>query len=254
MTHIKAIELINVNKAFTERRKRDNGWLSTAFSRDVLCNINLSIPTGSIFGLAGLNGVGKTTIIKIILDLLRADSGSVNIFSKSNLDPANRINVYYLPEKFSPSQYLKGSEFLKLSLSFYNKQLDCQHVNNVLEKLDLDVNALDKVIKTYSKGMRQKLGLAACLLSGVRLLILDEPMTGLDPKARIILKKALIEYRENGGTIFFSSHILDDVEEICDNVAVLHCAEIKFQGSPADFITTYHANKAEKAFLNCINV
>jgi ABC-2 type transport system ATP-binding protein len=101
--------------------------------------------------------------------------------------------------------------------------------------------------------MGQKLGLMSCLLSEAELLILDEPMTGLDPSARVVLKNALIDYAKSGKTVFFSSHILDDIEEICDKIAVLHNGKIYFDGTPSEFMKEYYENKAEKAFLKCIN-
>lgn len=244
-----ALEIINVSKKFIN---------SAFFSRkqiekSVLDNINLKISDKHIFGLAGLNGIGKTTIIKIILDLLREDCGEVLLFGVSNKCPSSRKSVYYLPERFYPSQYLTGYEFLDLSLSFYGKKLDKKETSLICEKMVFDNKALDQVVRKYSKGMGQKLGLISCLLSGAKLLILDEPMTGLDPKARVVLKNALREYANNGGTVFFSSHILDDIEEICDEVAVLHDGKIRFNGSPDAFMKKYSESKIEKAFLKCIN-
>ena len=125
-------------------------------------------------------------------------------------------------------------------------------MHRVAKKIDLDISALKRVVCQYSKGMGQKLGLLYCLLSDAKLLILDEPMTGLDPKARVLLKLALKDYVKHGNTIFFSSHILDDVEEICDTMAVLHNGEIKFIGQPLEFRETYKEVNIEKSFLKCI--
>ena len=119
--------------------------------------------------------------------------------------------------------------------------------------LDLDPMALDRQARTYSKGMGQKLGLLATLLTGLPLLILDEPMSGLDPRSRIMLKDRLIEYREAGGTIFFSSHILADIEEICDRVGIMHGGKLVYLGTPADLIAKHQANGLERAFLAAIN-
>lgn len=222
-------------------------------SKKVLDNINLQIRSGCIFGLAGLNGIGKTTIIKIILGLLNEDSGEVSIFDISSKNPNSRKNICYLPERFYPSQYLTGYEFLNLSLSFYNKKLNKEKAIQMANKLELSPKALEQVVKKYSKGMGQKLGLMSCLLSEAELLILDEPMTGLDPSARVVLKNALIDYAKSGKTVFFSSHILDDIEEICDKIAVLHNGKIYFDGTPSEFMKEYNENKVEKAFLKCIN-
>ena len=250
-----ALEVVNVEKSFIGANvsEKDFFFHHNIQKSCVLKNVSLKIKQGCIFGIAVLNGMGKTTMIKIILDLLKPDSGFVKVFNQSNFETSVRKNIYYLPEKFLPSQYLTGYEFLLLSLYFYNKKLDKNKAHILANKIDLSINALGKVIKTYSKGMRQKLGLMACILSDAKLLILDEPMTGLDPMARIALKSVLKEYKNHGGTIFFSSHILDDIEEICDELAILHNGEIKFQGQPLDFIDKYQEQKAEKAFLKCIS-
>ena len=238
----KALEINNLNKTFNNKSS----------ACQVLKNINLEIKEGEIFGLIGLNGIGKTTLIKSILNLLRIDLGDIKIFNTDKDNPIARKNVCYLPEKFYPSQYLTGYEFLKYSLSFFDKPLNIEEVHRVAKKIDLDVSALKRVVHQYSKGMGQKLGLLYCLLSDAKLLILDEPMTGLDPKARVLLKLALKDYVKHGNTIFFSSHILDDVEEICDTMAVLHNGEIKFIGQPLEFRETYKEVNIEKSFLKCI--
>ena len=238
-----ALTLKNINKTFAVKHNLWNKKQQS--SKQVLQNINLQIPKGQIFGLAGLNGIGKTTIIKIILDLINADTGQVKIFDKDHKMPIARANICYLPEKFRPSPYLTGYEFLQLSLLFYNKKLNMEETEKVSKQLDLSIDALGQIINKYSKGMGQKLGLMSCLLSGASLLILDEPMTGLDPKARVMLKEALKTYANTNKTIFFSSHILDDIEEI-------HNGSIKFYGKPNEFLEKYEETRAEKAFLKCI--
>jgi len=243
-----ALDLQNVNKLFNSGK-----FNSDKEVKSVLNDVNLQIRENSIFGLAGLNGVGKTTMIKLILDLLSFDSGKIFIFGIDNKIAQSRQNICYLPEKFQPSQYLTGYEFLDLSLSFYNKKLDKQTAYDMALKLDFDPNSLKQIVRKYSKGMGQKLGLMSCLLSDAKLLILDEPMTGLDPKARVALKETLKEYVKTGKTIFFSSHILDDIEEICDEIAILHDGKILFHDTPSNFMKEYNQNKVEKAFLMCID-
>ena len=154
-----------------------------------------------------MNGVGKTTLIKIILDLLDQDHGEVEIFGVSRVLPESRKKICYLPEKFQPSQHLKGAEFVKFVLDFYGKKYNPEKAKKVCENLDLKFEVLKQKVTKYSKGMTQKLGLLAVFLSEADLVILDEPMSGLDPKARIALKKELIAYKKSGKTIFFSSHI-----------------------------------------------
>ena len=120
-------------------------------------------------------------------------------------------------------------------------------------RLDLDRGALTRAARTYSKGMTQKLGLCACLLSRKSLQILDEPMSGLDPKARALLKRELRSLREQGRTVFFSSHALADVEELCDRLAVVDAGRLRFTGSPRELMAKYACTNVEEAFLACID-
>jgi ABC-2 type transport system ATP-binding protein len=227
--------------------------ISKAFgASQVLQDISLSLVPGEIFGLIGLNGIGKTTLIKIMLDLLHADQGQVHFFEVPHTRPQSRSKLAYLPEKFAPSPFLKGQEFLSLSLSFYKRTYQHEQAMQLAEKLDLDPGALANTIGKYSKGMGQKLGLIAMLMADVPLLILDEPMSGLDPRARIRLKKLLKEYSAAGNTVFFSSHILADMDEICQRVAILHDGKIIFLGTPQEFRKNYNQQSLEESFLRAI--
>ncbi len=219
----------------------------------VLQNVSLCVEVGEIFGLVGLNGVGKTTLIKIILDLLRADSGAASFFGRSVSQPEGRRNLAYLPEKFYPSPFLKGSEFLEISQAFYRKRFNRDAAISLAKALDLDPRVLDHKISKYSKGMGQKLGLLSVFLSEAPLLLLDEPMSGLDPSARIQLKELLLRYKSSGNTIFFTSHILSDIEELCDNISVLHDAEIIYNGAPKTFVEEQGERNLERAFLKAIS-
>jgi ABC-2 type transport system ATP-binding protein len=127
-----------------------------------------------------------------------------------------------------------------------------ERVKQTFKELDLEPEALKKAARTYSKGMTQKLGLAACVLSGKPLHILDEPTSGLDPKARARLKRRLRTLRDAGATVFFTTHTLADVEEICDRMAVLHRGRLRFVGTPGALRTTYGGD-LEHAFLACID-
>ena len=218
--------------------------------RRVLEGVDLSVAGGEIFGLIGLNGVGKTTLIKTILDLARAESGSVEIFGVESTRPASRKAIAYLPEHLQPNRNLKGGEFIELSLAYFGVRLDDQETQ--AQSLALDPAALSRRMSTYSKGMVQKAGLLATLLSERPLLILDEPMTGLDPRARILLKDRLLAYRQGGGAVFFSSHILSDIDEICDRVGVIHGGRILFTGTPEAMKQQFAAATLERAFLAAI--
>jgi ABC-2 type transport system ATP-binding protein len=122
----------------------------------------------------------------------------------------------------------------------------------MLDALDLDRGALDKPVRSFSKGMSQKLGLAACMLSAKELLVLDEPTSGLDPKARALLKRRLLALRAAGHTVFLTSHSLADVEEICDRMAVIHRGQLRFAGAPSQLQHKYGSATLEEGFLACI--
>ncbi len=220
--------------------------------QEVLENVSLTLKTGEIFGLIGLNGVGKTTLIKIILDLARADAGTASLFGIDSKKSEARSLIAYLPEKFQPSRHLKGHEFLTLSLSYYGKKYDKNKAAELATILDLDPAKLDYKISAYSKGMGQKLGLMGAFMVDLPFLILDEPMSGLDPSARIELKELLVRTRAEGKTIFFSSHILSDIDEICDRVGAIHHKKLFFTGTPVAFKQAYPAETLEKSFLKAI--
>lgn len=220
--------------------------------RLVLKDVSLTLKPGEIFGLIGLNGAGKTTLIKILLNLLKPDSGSASIFGESVESVKSREKLGYLPEKFQPSRYLKGMEFLSFALSYYGKELDVKRAEEQAAAFDLLPEMLQKRVGTYSKGMGQKLGLLSAFMSGVPFLILDEPMSGLDPSARIKLKRMLLNARKKGCTIFFSSHILSDIDEICDRIGVIHDGKLLFTGSPGEFKREYAAATLEMSFLKAI--
>lgn len=225
---------------------------SYAGNKLVLDNVSMDIKPGEIFGLIGLNGAGKTTLIKILLGLLNKDSGKVKIFGQDSSNPKVREKLSFLPEKFQPSNLLKGREFLSIALSYYGKKYDHELARKKAKKLDLDPDVLDHKITKYSKGMGQKLGLLSALLTNSPLLILDEPMSGLDPSARIYLKDNLIDYAKAGNTIFFSSHILSDIDEICNSIAVIHNNKVIFSGTPEGFKKKYKIKNLERAFLKAI--
>ena len=228
--------------------------ISKKFNKMVLDNINFNVQQNQIFGFIGLNGQGKTTLIKIILDLLDQDMGEVTIFGKSRVLPEARLPVCYLPEKFQPALYQTGFEFLNFVLSFYQKKIDEVEAYKICQNLDLSYQVLHDKIAKYSKGMTQKLGLLAVFLSGANLIILDEPMSGLDPLARIALKKELLDYRSKNKTIFFSSHILSDIDEICNQIGVLHNSKLRYLGSPAKFKELHQVSTLDAAFLTEISL
>jgi ABC-2 type transport system ATP-binding protein len=213
---------------------------------------SLEIAPGEAFGLVGANGAGKTTLIKCVLDLCACDSGSVQIFGVAAHLAESRRRLAYVPERFVPPHYLLCREFLELVLGLAGSRLDATRAAAMLEALELESEVLGRPVRRLSKGMTQKLGLAACFLLERDLYLLDEPMSGLDPAARVAVKSVLRRLAAEGKTLFFTSHVLIDVEELCSSIAVLDRGRIRFRGSPAALCARYAEPRLETAFLRCI--
>lgn len=217
-----------------------------------LAGLSLEVGRGEFFGLVGVNGAGKTTLIKCLLDFCDTDGGAIEIFGVPHCTTASRSRLAFLPERFNPPFYLTGRDFLRYLLGLHGTPYDEARAKRMFEALDLEPSALDRAARAYSKGMTQKLGLAACLLSGKELYVLDEPTGGLDPKARALLKRELKALRGAGHTVFFTSHALADVAEMCDRMAVLHAGRLRFAGTPRELLDHFGAPDLEQAFLACI--
>ena len=219
----------------------------------VLSQVNLEIQQGESIGLVGSNGAGKTTLLKCMLDFTTVSRGRIAVFSHDSSQIQARERLAYLPERFIPPYYLSGRDFLAYMSRLYRSPLEGGRLETILRTLDLDPEALRKPVRQFSKGMAQKLGLAACLLSNRDLLVLDEPMSGLDPKSRACFKQHLLELRGSGRTLFFSTHQLSDVEQLCDRVAILHEGRIRYVGTTADCCCRFAGGDFEQAYLHCIN-
>jgi ABC-2 type transport system ATP-binding protein len=217
-----------------------------------LAGLSLTVDQGESFGLVGMNGAGKTTLIKCLLDFCSTDAGEIRIFGVDHGLTAARARLAFLPERFNPPYYLTGRDFLHYMLELQGVAYSEDTAQGMLRALDLDSSALIKPVRAFSKGMTQKLGLAACLLSGKDLYLLDEPTSGLDPRARALLKQRLRELRSSGRTVFLTSHALADVEEICDRMAVIHRGELRYCGTPAALRARYGTSTLEAAFLASI--
>jgi ABC-2 type transport system ATP-binding protein len=156
-----------------------------------LSGISFAVPKGASFGLVSANGAGKTTLLKCLLDFCEPDQVRITLFGMPHRDTAARGRVAYLPERFNPPHYITGRDFLRDMAGPHRTAYDETAAIALLQEIDLDTAALGKPVRAYSKGMNQKLGLAACIRSREDLLILDEPTSGLDPRARILLKRKL---------------------------------------------------------------
>jgi ABC-2 type transport system ATP-binding protein len=228
--------------------------VSKAFGRrQVLADVSLVIAAGEAVGLVGVNGSGKTTLIRGLLDLNRIDGGTISIDGLPHTITAARASLTYLAERFSPPYFATGSELLRHLLALHGVAFDPIAARREAEALDLDTDALARPTREYSKGMAQKLGLMACILPRCPLLILDEPMSGLDPKARALFKRRLSRLKAEGVTLFFSTHLLVDVESLCDRIAILNHGGIVWDGPPGALIKETHAQSLEDAFLQIVD-
>ncbi len=199
--------------------------------------LNLTVPQGVCFGFLGPNGAGKTTTIGLILGLLHPTAGRVEVLGRpvtpGDTAPLRAVGALVGAPGFYP--YLSGRENLRL-LARLHPQVDAARVEAVLARVGLDPAAARRKVKTYSTGMKQRLGLAAALLHRPRLLVLDEPTNGLDPIGMAEVRGLLRDLTREGVTVFLSSHLLHEVEQTCDQVAILHRGRLVAQGPVADLL------------------
>ncbi len=217
-----------------------------------LDGVSLQVAAGASVGMVGANGAGKTTFIKCALDLCEPDAGSVRIFGVDARQASARARLAYLPERFVPPHYLLGREFLAMTAGLAGAVYDPDRARALAAELELDHDALARPVRQLSKGMTQKLGLAGCFLLECDLYVLDEPMSGLDPAGRLAVKSVLARLRAAGRALFFTSHVLSDVEELCSTIAVLDRGRLRFLGAPAQLRLQHAEENLERAFLKCI--
>lgn len=225
------IDFINVTKSF-----KVNFW------EDSFCalnSVNFNIKEGSLTGFLGENGAGKTTSIKVLLGFINSDSGEIHYKGKlkSSLKEALK-KIGYLPERPYFYPYLTGREFIEFVSKISDvSKLDFQKRLKLLSERLLMDHVLDRALRNYSKGMLQRIGLISSLIHNPELVILDEPAAGLDPVGRKEIKNLLVDLHREGKTVFVSSHIVSDLEEICDRVVVLSKGELVFQGKTEEILS-----------------
>jgi ABC-2 type transport system ATP-binding protein len=218
----------------------------------VLEDVTLTVRADEVFGLLGMNGAGKTTLLKAILMLAAPQAGTIRMFGEPHHLARARARLAYLPERFQPPAHLSGHEFVRLTLAFHGRAAKRTAIAALAEQLELDPSALREPIRQYGKGAAQRLGLLPLLLSDLPLLVLDEPMSGLEPKARLLVKRHLAAYRARGRTILLSSPIAGDHDQLCDRIAILHQGRLRYAGSPGALQARYGAPTLESAFLAAI--
>ena len=216
-----------------------------------LKGLSLEIKKGEVFGFLGPNGAGKSTAIKILLNFIFPDSGEVSISGQKVSNPQVRKHLGYLPENPYLYDNLSPKELLlfKGRVCGFNSQQIKKRIDEILPRLNL-LNVKKRPLRTFSKGMVQRVGFALALINNPQILILDEPFSGLDPLMRYEALELLLGLKQQGKTIFFSSHILNDIERVCDRIGMLNHGELVYVGNTEDTLNKY--GSLENAFLTII--
>lgn len=235
-----AIEINEVSKVYPGGQKALDGF-------------SLNVKKGEVFGFLGPNGAGKTTTIKMLLGFMPPTSGTLTVLGGDPQDVQVRKKIGYLPEVANYYSFMTVVELLKFygDLCGMTKELINERSDLLIKKVGLDEHR-KKQLKNFSKGMLQRAGLAQALLHDPELLILDEPMTGLDPLARMQIREIIVEMRNQGKTVFFSSHELSEAETVCDRFAIIKSGTTRWSGSSNEVVGDGSKN-LERIFLDIIS-
>jgi ABC-2 type transport system ATP-binding protein len=218
--------------------------------------LDLEIQQGEVFGLLGPNGSGKTTTIKLLLGLLFPSEGQALVFGKDATDVSKNERIGYLPEESYLYRFLNAEE----TLDFYGRLFDIPHdvldqrIDELIKMVGLD-RARKRQLKEYSKGMTRRIGLAQALINEPELILLDEPTSGLDPIGTREMKDMILRLRDEGKTIVMCSHLLADVQDVCDRIAILHQGELKELGRVDSLLTVADVTqiRAKRLSADCQN-
>ncbi len=236
------IKIEHVSKSFNKENK-------------VINNISLDLPDGEIIGFIGLNGAGKTTLIKMMTGILKPDSGKIQINGHDIVkDPIiAKQMIGYMAD--SPDMFLRltGIEYIHLLSDIYQvpKEERKKRIKELSEKFNLE-DVLDKPMQGYSHGTRQKMMVMGALVHNPKVWILDEPLIGLDPQSSILLKEMMREHASKNNTVFFSTHVLEIAEKLCDRIAIIDKGKILYYGTLDDLKKKYKKNDLEKLFMEVI--
>lgn len=237
---IPVVQSWNLGKTY-----RTGFWMNQKI--ESLKNCSLSIYRGETFGLLGPNGAGKTTLLKTLLGITRPTTGKAVILGKPIGDRAVKQRIGYLPENAYLYDFLSAWEFLEFVAGLFKipKHQQRQRIARLLDLVGLaQSTARQKKLRQYSKGMLQRVGMAQALINDPEIVFLDEPMSGLDPMGRYRMREIVLSLKQQGKTIFFNSHVLSDIEQICDRIAFLALGELICQGSLDELLGTSDAYQA----------
>lgn len=239
ITYTHMISIKNVSKKYSGSKN---------FSVD---SISLEIQEGEVFGFLGHNGAGKTTTMKMLLGFLNPTQGEISINGHNPKDLESKRIMGFLPEHVNLYKYLTAREFLRFCGEIFaieSDVLEARITEISITKLKFPEEAIDRPIKGYSKGMQQRVGIAQALINDPKLVFLDEPMSGLDPVGRKTVKDLILHLKEEGKTVFFNSHILNDAEVLCDKVAIIKMGKIILNGT-VEKVTQNHKKTLEEVFI-----
>lgn len=239
--------ILKTEKLRVEYKSRELGQKTKV----ALNGLDLEVFSGEVFGFLGPNGAGKTTTMNVLLGFVQPTTGSASLFGIDVRQPIARRRIGYLPELTYYYKFLTAEELLRFYASIFglSRSEADRRIDETLKLVELD-SARKRQIKTYSKGMQQRVGLAQALINNPDLLILDEPTSGLDPLGRMKVRAIIQRLKNEGKTVFFSSHEMGEVETVCDRVAIIASGDLKAAGSVGQ-VMQGHPN-LEKAFLNII--
>lgn len=225
-----AIEIAQLSKEYPY------GFLNLK-KRKSLEDLTMQVANGEVFGFLGPNGAGKSTTIKLLMRLIFPTSGTARILGKSIEDVSMHQQIGYLPEQPYFYDYLTAAELLEYFARFHNLTATDRHerVQKMLKKVGLET-AKKIQLRKYSKGMLQRVGLAQAILHGPEVVVLDEPMSGLDPLGRREVRDIILELKKEGRTVLFSTHILSDAETLCDRVGVIVGGKLRGVGAPGEMV------------------
>jgi ABC-2 type transport system ATP-binding protein len=215
-------------------------------------DLNLRVCAGEVFGFLGPNGAGKTTTMNVLLGFVNATAGSACLFGVNVREPIARQRIGYLPELTYYYKFLTVEELLRFYARIFRiprREIEGR-IDALLKLVELE-HARKRAIKTYSKGMQQRVGLAQALINNPDLLILDEPTSGLDPLGRMKVRQIIQRLKSEGKTVFFSSHELGEVETVCDRVAIIDQGELKVEGRVGDLVAEHQCD-LERIFLKIV--